>query len=190
MDWSKVAGAVAKAAPILGTALGGPLGGVAGALVASLFGVEAEPGQVEAAIAADPEAAIKLRRLEQEHARQLTRMTLEAETARLAEVNRTMRAEYGSSDAFVRRWRPLFGYMIALTWGLQTCAIAFAMVVEPEYAAGIVNAVVALTPMWGVALSVLGINIVKRSQDKAVAAGVGQPSGLIGALAQRLTTRS
>jgi len=32
-------------------------------------------------------------------------------------------------------------------------------------------------PMWGVALSVLGINIVKRSQDKAVAAGAGQPVG-------------
>ncbi len=53
--------------------------------------------------------------------------------------------------------------MIALTWDLQTAAIAFAMVSEPEYAAGIVNAVTALTPMWGIALSVLGINIVKRS---------------------------
>ncbi len=47
-------------------------------------------------------------------------MTLEAETARLAEVNQTVRAEYGSQDPFVRRWQPLFGYMIALTWGLQT----------------------------------------------------------------------
>ena len=61
------------------------------------------------------------------------------------------------------------------------------MVSEPQYTAGIVNAVVALTPMWGVALSVLGINIVKRSQDKAVAAGAGRPLGLIGALAQRLS---
>ena len=117
-------------------------------------------------------------------------MTLEAETARLAEVNRTMRAEYGSSDAFVRRWRPLFGYMIALTWGLQTAAIAITMVFEPEYAAEIVNAVVALTSMWGVALSVLGINIVKRSQDKAVAAGIGQPVGLVAELARRLASNS
>ncbi len=51
--------------------------------------------------------------------------------------------------------------MTQLTCGLQAAAITFAMVFEPEYAAGIVNAVVALTPMWGVALSVFGINIVK-----------------------------
>lgn len=80
-----------------------------------------------------------------------------AEAARLSEIIQTIRAEYGSRGRFVRRWRPLFGYMIALTWGLQTAAIAFAMVSEPEYAAGIVNAVVALTPMWGLGLRVLGI---------------------------------
>ncbi len=61
------------------------------------------------------------------------------------------------------------------------------MVSEPGYAAGIVNAVVALTPMWGVALSVLGINFVKRMQVEVVAAGAGQPAGLVGALVQRLT---
>ncbi len=57
------------------------------------------------------------------------------------------------------------------SWALQTYAIAFAMVFDPEYAASIVNDVVTLTPMWGVALSVLGINIVKRSQDKAHSPG-------------------
>ncbi len=33
-------------------------------------------------------------------------------------------------DPFVRHWRPLFGHMIALTWDLQTAAIAFAMISE------------------------------------------------------------
>ena len=61
------------------------------------------------------------------------------------------------------------------------------MVFEPENAAEIVNAVVALMPRWGIALSILGINIVKRSRDLAVAVGAGQPSGLIEALARRLT---
>jgi hypothetical protein len=60
------------------------------------------------------------------------------------------------------------------------------MVFELAYAVGIVNAVVALTPMWGAALSVLGINIVKRSHDKAVAAGAGRAVGLADALARRL----
>ena len=76
--------------------------------------------------------------------------------------------------------------LIALTWGLQTTAIASAMVFEAQDAAGIVNTVVALTPMRGVALSLLAINVANRSQDKAVEVGVDQPTGLIGALVQRL----
>ena len=39
MDWSDVGGEVAKYAPLLGTALGGPAGGAIGALVAKAFGV-------------------------------------------------------------------------------------------------------------------------------------------------------
>ncbi len=66
---------------------------------------------------------------------------------------------------------------IELTQEVQTAVITLAMVFASNYAAGIVSGVAALMPMWGVALSVLGINLVKRSQDKAVAAGAGQPVG-------------
>jgi hypothetical protein len=51
------------------------------------------------------------------------------------------------------------------------------MVFDPEYAARIVNAVVTLIPMWGVALSVLGIHIVKRSGRWREAAGGGDWGG-------------
>ena len=63
-------------------------------------------------------------------------------------------------------------------------AALFAMVLEPKYASGIVNAAVALTPLWGVALSLLAINVVKRPQDKAVTADAGQPVELMAAAAQ------
>lgn len=94
----------------------------------------------------------------------------EARTA-LEQVNLTMRAEAGSADPFVRRWRPMFGYCVALTWAGQTAALLYVVVATPEYAAEIMDAVAGLSVMWGVALSVLGINVVKRSDDKAVATG-------------------
>ncbi|PWG62841.1 3TM-type holin [Spiribacter halobius] len=171
MNWESIKGAVAKAAPLLGGALGGPAGGAVGSLIAGALGVEEDPDQVARAIETDPAAVAKLRQLEQEHQRSLRRMTLEAETARLAQVNQTMRAEAQADDAFVRRWRPMFGYVASLTWTLQTGGIVYAMVASPGNAADLIEAITALTPMWGIALAVLGINVSARSRDKRVRAG-------------------
>lgn len=169
-NWDDVKGVVAKAAPLLGSALG-PAGGAVGTLIASALGTDDTPEAVASAIQADPEALVKLKALEREHQRELKQMVLEAETARLAEINKTMRAEASAQDGFVRRWRPTFGYMVAITWLLQSVAIAWAMVGAPENAADLINAVTALTPMWGIALSILGINITARSRDKRASAG-------------------
>lgn len=169
-SWDDVKGAVAKAAPLLGSALG-PAGGAVGTLIASALGTDDTPEAVASAIQADPEALVKLKALEREHERELKQMVLEAETARLAEINKTMRAEANAQDGYVRRWRPTFGYMVAITWLVQSVAIAWAMVGAPENAADLINAVTALTPMWGIALSILGINITARSRDKRASAG-------------------
>lgn len=169
-NWDSVKGVIGKAAPLLGSALG-PGGAAAGALVAGLFGVENTPDAIGEAIKADPQAMVKLQQLEKEHERELQKMVIEAETARLAEINKTMRAEASAQDGYVRRWRPTFGYMVAITWLIQSVAIAWAMVAKPENAADLINAVTALTPMWGIALSILGINITSRSRDKRVMSG-------------------
>lgn len=169
-NWDSVKGVIGKAAPLLGSALG-PGSAAAGALVAGLFGVENTPDAIGEAIKADPQAMVKLQQLEKEHERELQRMVIEAETARLAEINKTMRAEASAQDGYVRRWRPTFGYMVAITWLIQSVAIAWAMVAKPENAADLINAVTALTPMWGIALSILGINITSRSRDKRVQSG-------------------
>lgn len=75
MDWKDIASTVAKAAPILGTVLGGPVGAVAGAagsLVASILGCDDSPEAVEKAISQNPENLLKLKELEaQEQARML-----------------------------------------------------------------------------------------------------------------------
>lgn len=194
MKWGDIGDAVGRAAPLLGTALGGPAGGAIGAMIASLLGVEAEPAAVGGALAADPAAAAKLRELEMAHQHELRLAVLQSETARLGEINATMRAEYAANDAFVRRWRPYYGYMVATTWGLQTLAIAAAIVwasfITPEYAGEILGAVTALVGAlaahWGVALAVLGVNVAQRSRDKQVQAGQEPPPGILGALATRL----
>ena len=181
MGWGAIKDLVAKAAPLLGTALAGPAGGAAGALVAQALGVEAEPDAVRRAIEADPEALAKIRQIESEHEREIRRMVLEAETAQLAQINATYRAEIASNDPYVRRWRPTYGYSTAFTWSLQMLGVTFivgwVVIDAPEKAPAVISAITTmlgtLMMLWGIALAVLGVSVSKRSQDKALAAGAG-----------------
>lgn len=68
MDWREVGRTVARSAPALGAALGGPAGAAVGGLVAAAFGTDATPAAVSAAIAADPNAAVKLHEAQLRHA--------------------------------------------------------------------------------------------------------------------------
>lgn len=95
----------------------------------------------------------------------------------LTEVNRTIRAETMSTDPFVRRMRPTFGYIMALTWAAQMGAIAYVIALKPEKAATVIAAVASLGTIWTVGLSVLGIYVYKRSEEKAaLGATPPQPS--------------
>ena len=186
MDWSDIGNMLGKAAPVVGTLLGGPAGGAVGGLISQALGTDAEPDKVKQMLEQDPAAYERIKKLEQEHERELRSMILEAETSKMASVNKTMRAEAASNDAFVRRWRPTFGYLAAISWTLQSIAIAWVFIMKPTQAGDIAQAIGALTPMWAVALAVLGISVAKRSQDKQVSAGQTPQGGLIQALASRL----
>ncbi len=89
----------------------------------------------------------------------------EYETA-LSEVNATMRAEAASSDAYVRRMRPTFGYLMAVTWAAQMLGLAYIVVFETEKAANVLNSMEALSTIWAMGLSLLGIYVYKRSEEK------------------------
>jgi phosphoglycerate-specific signal transduction histidine kinase len=69
------------------------------------------------------------------------------ETEKLREINASLRTEIESQDPYVRRMRPTFGYLMAFTWAAQMFAVA----------------------IWAVGLSVLGIYVYKRSEDKKLA---------------------
>lgn len=179
MDWSDVGKAAAKAAPLLGTALLGPAGGAVGALIASVFGVEAEPDKVAAAIKADPEAAIKLQQVQNEHEREMRRMVIEAETARLAQVNETYRTEIASGDKYVRRMRPTFGYIVAFSIFTQTLIAVYTIGFRPAQVSDLSTLYEAMAAPLSIALAVLGIYVKKRSDEKlGEVSGGGLLSGL------------
>lgn len=99
MNWKDIGQQIASIAPVLGAALGGPVGGAAGALIASVFGVaQDDPTAVSKAIKADPESAIKLLALEQEHERALLQM---ASDERKAEMLDTQQARTTHRDSWV-----------------------------------------------------------------------------------------
>ncbi len=141
-----------------------------------------------AAIArADPAVAAQLRLALAETDMSLEQTRLEEETKRLESINKTIRAEASSQDAFVRRWRPMFGYIAGFSWGTQMAALAWVIVATPEYAAEVITAMASLSVIWSVALAVLGVNITARSRDKQVASGQPPPAGLINTVVGKLT---
>lgn len=93
----------------------------------------------------------------------------ELQTQSQGEVNQSLRAEIASSDAYVRRMRPTFGYIMAVTWGAQMLAIAYVVVFETNKAFMVLNAMESLSAIWAMGLSVLGIYVYKRSEEKKIA---------------------
>lgn len=192
--WSKAADLLGGAAPLIGGLLLGPAGAAAGTLVSSALGVENTPEAVAAELQQNPDAILKIKELESRERVQLEQLTLQAETRQHEEINKTMRVEAAANDAYVRRWRPTWGYAMAASWLLLVfglVATVFWSVVEhPTQAAQIITTlgtfVSLLMPLFGIALAVLGVNVSKRSQDKQVAAGQAPPPGVLGALAQRI----
>lgn len=134
------------------------------------------------AVRKNPELRIKL----QQALAPVIIAELETEAKRLETINATMRAEYASRDKYVSRWRPTLGYTVSITWFLQMLALSIVIVLYPTEAPEIIGAMAGLSAMWGIALSILGISVSKRSQDKAVAAGMPPAPGVLSALANRI----
>lgn len=139
----------------------------------SLTGKE-EPGEISEALKANPELLAKF----QQMANEIVIAEMQEETKRLAETNATMRAEISSGDPFVRRARPTFLYVMALTWGIQAIGLTAAIVWKPEVGAKLIGSLADLTAMWSVALAVVGVYVKTRSDDKKVAAGRPAPTTL------------
>lgn len=188
MGWKKVAGKVAPHAPLLGTVLGGPLGGGVGALVAAAFGVENTPAAVDAAIERDPQAAAKLRELQERNQTELEAAHIRAAETSVREVNETMRIEATSGDPYVRRARPTLIYLTGLIVAVMVVGsllviglVAWASPSTlPDVVAGLVGIIQALMAPLSILCASVGVYVRSRSTcDKAYASGKEPPPGII-----------
>lgn len=116
------------------------------------------------------------------HAEKLAEMKLGEVQAAYQQVNESLRAEVASPDAYVRRMRPTFGYLMALTWAAQMLAVAYVIVFRTAESSLVIEAMESLGMIWGIGLSVLGVYVYQRSEEKknqrpACIVGTRQVSG-------------
>ncbi len=180
--WKRAGRAIGKIAPVLGAVVGGPGGATMGAVISKALGVANSEEAILEAIKVDPNAAVKLREIESSQTVELERLAyqtasaeIQAETSRLVEINTTMRAELTNGTSLQKNWRPLFGYISAITMGIMLLSIigSFVYLVffklddAPEVIAAASGMTTALFPIVAAMLAVLGVNVTSRSRDKA-----------------------
>jgi hypothetical protein len=188
MDWGKIGDfLIGNGLPLLGGAVGGPVGAGVGKVIASAIGAgSGEPEEVMGILTADPNAVLELKKVEAEHRHELRKITLEGEIANLGEINRTMREEIKSEDAFVRRARPGLVWAISGSVVLEVLAAVAVVFIAPEQIANLGTLYGAISIPQSIAAAVCGVYMKKRSDDKLVAAGgttgPGLLSGVLGAL--------
>ncbi|EGR4262723.1 hypothetical protein DDO82_01980 [Vibrio cholerae] len=190
--WDKIKSLIGGAAPLVGSLIGGPAGGTVGVLIADALGVENTPDAIEAELLRNPDALLKIKQMESDERirlRELSYQQAEIESAErklvITEQHKLMVAELNSDDAYVRRWRPTFGYAVCLAWTSLFFGIAGLMLFHPEFTEQAFTGAAKLTALFSVALTVLGLNIHKRSQDKQISAGI-TPAGVFGGIASAL----
>lgn len=121
MNWKDIGRqAIQMGAPILGGALGGPAGAAVGAMIANQFGVDdPTPGNIMAAIKADPDAAMKLREVELRHQERLIELENDRFRIETADVQ-------SARNAHNHHWAPSALTMLLLTmYGAAFGALLF-----------------------------------------------------------------
>lgn len=99
MNWSDIGSIVGRAAPIVGTLLGGPAGAAVGALVASALNVPNDPDAVNVALAGNPDAMVRVQELQLTARVELEKLAVQAETVRLQAAGAQYAAEAADRDS-------------------------------------------------------------------------------------------
>ncbi len=102
------------------------------------------------------------------HAEAMAMINMQQYETSLSEINQSLRAEITSDDKYIRRMRPTFGYLMAATWASQMFGLSYIIIFKTELAATVMQGMAALSTIWAVGLSVLGIYVYKRSEDKKI----------------------
>ncbi|HCM83115.1 MAG TPA: 3TM-type holin [Alphaproteobacteria bacterium] len=100
------------------------------------------------------------------HIEAMARIEGEENKTALQEVNKSLREEVKSPDAYVRRMRATFGYILAFSWGILMSSVAYTIVVSPSEAGRVMAGMSDLSAIWGVGLAVLGIYVYRKNGMK------------------------
>lgn len=84
----------------------------------------------------------------------------------IEQINQSLRAEIASEDLYIRRMRPTFGYIMAFSWAAQMLAIAYIIIFDTARSGLVMSALSSLSAIWAVGLSVLGVYVYRRSDEK------------------------
>ncbi len=181
IDWKDIAADVAKAAPLLGTLIGGPAGATIGTLISTALGVEGSPNAVQHALATNPNAAVKLQQIQSDHEVRLRELTVTAESNRLAantqviqSVNATMQGEVKSDHWPSYSWRPFIGFCVGFNTAaasvivlLVFLAVIFGSQQASAAVAQLPLVLGALAAISGTVLPILGIASYFRGKAQA-----------------------
>lgn len=160
----KLKNIIAKFAPILGAALGGPAGGAIGAIVAKTLG-RTEDDIIQNGLS--PEEILQVKALE-------TQMQVELQklgSQDIAEVNETMRQEGKSEHWMQWTWRPFIGYVTGVSFAGTVFFIGVVMwrAIFNDQAtalASIPQIIGAFTMLFSVPGSILGVASWHRGKMK------------------------
>jgi len=169
MEWGSIAKQVGKFAPLLGDLLPIPGAGVAGRLIASALGVDHSPDAVAQAMRTDPDAGVKLAKIEADNRAELQRQLLTAESARIASVNQTMQAESESEHWPQYSWRPFWGFISGAAFFVVcvlVCLLAYQAVMggKPEAMAMIPQIIGAFAALFAIPGGILGVSAWHRGK--------------------------
>lgn len=148
--------------PFLVTLLGGVLGKIDNPVAKSASDALGEVDKLLRTGGISPEQLAEANR----HTEKMAEIEIQNYQTTLSEINKSLRAEIASEDRYVRRMRPTFGYLMAGTWAAQMFGIAYVIIFETDKAGVVMAAMGNLSTIWAVGLSVLGIYVYKRSEDK------------------------
>ena len=132
LDWKSIAGTIAPLAPklgaVLGTGVGGPVGGIIGGLagnaLASIFGTDPTPEAVGKAIAQDPDAADKIRDLEETRGQEILAQA-QVHIEALKQQTAQFQTQADDTDR-ARQFNVRLGEMNSpLSWGASILATVF-----------------------------------------------------------------
>lgn len=101
---------------------------------------------------------------------------LKAETLVVKEVNATMRAETQSEDPWSRRWRPFWGFVSAVAFGLVALAISGVLVMmawqdTASFIAQLPAVVSSMAALFGIPAAILGVASWHRGKMQRIKAG-------------------